>query len=173
MMFKIRNKVKKIFAAVTVLAVLLTCASCGNAHPAQHAKREAVKYFEYIKNKDTKKLNSLFSKEVRDTHDLDKEWEEFYAAIDGNIVSYERIRSGGEEVWTDKGRVTYSVVSIGIDNVVTDTGKTYESIGFFQVRVNKKHPECVGINLFSLEISYDKETGHDERVVGENLNYRD
>ena len=172
-MSKIRNSLKKFVVMVTVCAVLLTCASCGNAHPAQPAKKEAVKYFEYIKNKDIKKLNSLFSKEVRDTHDLDKEWEEFYAAIDGNIVSYERIRSGGEEVWTDKGRVTYSVVSIGIDNVVTDTGKTYESIGFFQVRVNKKHPECEGINLFSLEISYDKETGHDERVVGEVLNYKD
>ena len=58
MMFKIRNKVKKIFAAVTVLAVLLTCASCGNAHPAQPVKREAVKYFEYIKNKDIKKLQN-------------------------------------------------------------------------------------------------------------------
>ena len=40
-------------------------------------------------NKDKEGLKSVFSKHIEETHDLDKEIDEFFEFIDGNIISYD------------------------------------------------------------------------------------
>lgn len=104
---------------------------------------------------------------------LDDEWEAFFDSIDGNIVSYGKIQSGGEEVYYDYGRVTYSQIVINITDVKTDTGMVYDSISYSQTRVNKKHPEREGIGLFCLQIPSDNEKGYEEVIVGEIIIYYD
>ena len=169
----INNVFKKGIAVMLSLAMLLSFASCSERHPRNKAIREAKKYFEYLKNEDTKKLNKLFSDDVRDTHDLDEEWDDFYDSIDGNIISYGSITSGGEGGRYDFGRVTYSDIVIIIEDVKTDTGMEYDSISYYQIRIDKKHPEREGIGLFSLEVPSDNEKGFEEVIVGEVIIYYD
>ena len=164
---------KKGLAVILSLAMLFSLASCSERHPANKAKREAKKIFGYIKNKDTKRLNKLFSDDVRWTHDLDDEWDEFFDSIDGNIVSYGSITTGGEGGHYDYGKVTYSDIVININDVKTDTGMTYESISYYQIRVDKKHPEREGIGIFSLMMPSDNEKGYEEVIVGEIIIYYD
>lgn len=163
----IRTVLKKCTAVILSLAVLSSLASCSERHPLNKAKREAKKYFEYLKDEDTKKLNKLFSEEVRDAHDLDDEWDYFYDHIDGNIVSYEKIVSGGESGHYDFGKVTYSMIIISYENVKTDTGMVYESISYNQVRIDKANPEHEGIGLFCLRMPADNDKGYEEVIVGE------
>ena len=169
----IRNIFKKSLAVLLLAAMLCSLASCSERHPGHKAKREAARIFEYIKDGNTKKLNKLFSDDVRDTHDLDDEWDDFFDAVDGNIVSYGSISSGGEEVYIDYGKVTYSMVVVNINDVKTDTGMVYESISYNQIRVDKKHPEREGIGLFSLVSAADNEKGFEEVIVGEVIIYYD
>ena len=169
----LKTMVKKGVAVMLSLALLCSLASCSERHPANKAKKEAVGIFEAIKNHDTKKLNKMFTEDVRDTHDLDAEWEEFYDSIDGNIVSYGSITSGGEEVYYDYGQVTYSMIVININDVKTDTGMVYESLSYCQTRVDKKHPEREGIGIFSLLKRTDNDAGYEESLVGEVIIYYD
>lgn len=169
----LRDYIKKGIAIVLSLTMLASVASCSELHPANKAKREAKKIFKYLKNEDTKKLNKLFSDDVRLTHDLDDEWDVFFDSIDGNIVSYGRIQSQGEGGRYDWGKVTYSDIVISIEDVKTDTGMVYNSISYYQIRVDKQHPEREGISLFSLEIPSDNEKGFEEVIVGEIIIYYD
>ena len=168
-----KNTLKKCLVVFLSMAMLLSLASCSERHPANKAKREAKKIFECIRNEDTKKLNKLFSEDVRDTHDLDDEWDDFFDAIDGNIVSYGKISTRGEGGHYDFGRTTYSDICIAIEDVKTDTGMTYKEIGYYQVRIDKAHPEREGIAIFSLMLPSDNEKGFEEVVVGEIITYYD
>ena len=136
-------------------------------HAANHAKKEAKEYFKYLKDKDTKSLNKLFSSKAQQTHNLDKEWDEFFNAIDGNLESYEKVKAGGEEMYVDDYKVTYSYIQITYENVKTDTGKTYEEISYNEIRVDNKEPDEEGIKLYVLMIPADNEKGCEEICVGQ------
>lgn len=136
-------------------------------HPENNAKKEAKVYFEYLKKKDIQSLNKLFSSDVQKIHDLGKEWKSFFDAIDGNIVSYEKILSLGEEVRVDDYKVTYSDIVIRFEGVKTDAGKIYERIDYRQKRVDVTHPEAEGIGIFSIAIPAENEKGFQEVNVGE------
>lgn len=148
-------KKKKLLIIISIMISLFTLTGCNDRsyeyHPGNKAKKEAKIYFEYLKNKDIKELNKLFSKEVQATHNLEEEWEEFFNSIDGNIVSYEKIKSGGEGMHVDKRKVTYSNIIITYKNVKTDTGKIYKNIGYREVRVDVKNRDSEGISLFANE----------------------
>lgn len=164
---------KKLLALLLSVLMIFSFNACSDLLPSYHAKKEAKNYFNYLKNKDIKKLTRLFSDDVNETHDLEKEWDEFFSCIDGNIVSYEKISSGGEEEYIDHGKTTYYTIVINFVNVETDTGKTYEYISFSQTRANKKHPENKGINLFSIRLPADNDKGFEEKIVGEIMIYPD
>lgn len=166
-------RTKRLTAAVLAVFMLFSFSSCSVLLPSYKAKQDAKKYFKYLKNRDIDKLIDLFSDDINDPHDLYKEWEEFFDSIDGNIVSYEKIRSGGEGEHIDNGKTTYYTVSIDYVNVETDTGKIYETISYTQVRENKKHPENKGINLFVVRLPSDNEKGFEEKIVGGFITYTD
>ena len=57
--------------------------------PLMMARRQGGEIIEYVVNKDKEGLKSMFSKYVTQNHDLDKEIDEFFEFIDGEIVSYD------------------------------------------------------------------------------------
>ena len=139
-------------------------------HPEKNAKKEAVDYFEYLKKKDIQSLNDLFSSDVQASHDLKMEWEAFFNALEGNIVSYENISYLGEEVRIDDHKVSYSDITIRYENVKTDTGKIYKRLDYRQLRVDNTHPDAEGISIFSLAVPADNSKGFEEVNVGEPFN---
>jgi len=136
-------------------------------NPANKAKKEAEIYFEYLKEKDIQSLNKLFSLEVQNNHNLEKEWATFFEAIDGNIVSYKKISIHGEEMNVDDRIVTFSALTIRFEDVQTDTGKTYELIDYREIRVDANHSKAEGINLFSVLLPYEDDMVNKEVAVGE------
>ncbi len=136
-------------------------------HPENAAKKEAESYFEYLKQKDIQSLNKLFSSNVRNSHDLEKEWNEFFECVDGNIISCGNITYLGEEVRVDKRKVTYSDIVIRYEDVKTDSGKTYDRIDYRQLRVNDADPGSEGISIFSIKIPSEDNNDSREVSVGE------
>ena len=165
-------RTKRVIALALAIALIISFPSCGLL-PSLSAKKEAKKNFEYLRNKDIDKLVALFSDDIKDTHDLYKEWEEFFRSIDGNIVSYEKISTGGESERIDHGKISYYSVAIIFQNVETDTGKTYEQISYTQQREYKDHPENKGIHIFVVRIPDDSEKGFVEKTVGGFITYTD
>ena len=139
-------------------------------YPEKNAKKEAAEYFEYLREKDIQSLNALFSSDVQASHDLQKEWEAFFGALEGNIVSYEKISYAGEEVRIDERKVSYSDITIRYENVKTDTGKLYSRLDYRQLRVDNAHPDAEGISIFSLAVPADNSKGFEEVNVGEPVN---
>ena len=135
--------------------------------PEWNAKKEAKVYFEYLKEKDIQKLSKLFSLEIQNSHDLEKEWTTFFSALDGNITSYENISTHGEEMYVDNRVVTFSGLTIRFENVQTDTGKIYELIDYYEIRVDAKHKNAEGISLFSVLLPYEDDMVNKEVAVGE------
>lgn len=166
----VRNT-KKLLIIISIIISLFTLSGCNKReyeyHPSINAKKEAKRYFEYLKNKDIKSLNKLFSLNVQNSHNLEKEWNAFFDAIDGNIVNYEKISSAGEEVRIDDRKVNYSVVVIDFENVKTDTGTIYKRIRYSQKRIDVTHPDIEGIIVFSVAIPAENEKGFQEVSVGE------
>ena len=139
--------------------------------PQKAAKSEAKEYFEFLKSKDIQSLEKLFSEDVKNSHDLEKEWAAFFDAIDGNIVSYKIIKVHGEGMNVDDKKVTFSDLVVSYEDVQTDSGKTYESIDYRQVRVDEKHPGAEGISLFSVILPSDDGKDTIEKSVGEIIIY--
>lgn len=134
--------------------------------PSINARKEAKGYFEYLKKKDIQNLNKLFSSDIQDNHNLEKEWNAFFEAVDGNIVSYEKISTHEHGMNVDNRKVTYSDIVIEFKNVKTDTGKLYEYIAYYQIRVDVNHPGAEGIGSFSIAIPVENENGSQEVTVG-------
>ena len=165
--------IKKSLATVLVVSTVCTSASCGMLNPSLKAKKEAADIFELLKDEDTRKLNKYFSEDVRDSHDLNDEWEVFFDSIDGDIVSYGEIKSGGESEHSDFGKITFYEIVITIKDVKTDTGMEYEYISYNQIRIDKKHPEREGIGVICVSIPSDDDDGCEQVCVGENIIYYD
>ena len=56
--------------------------------PKEYATEQSEYIMECIINKNKEGLKSVFSKHIAETHDLDKEIDEFFEFIDGEIVSH-------------------------------------------------------------------------------------
>lgn len=159
-----------VFGTITMYNTSKNFARSHEYHPERNAKKEAKKYFEYLKNQDIQNLCKLFSQNVQNSHDLEKEWTEFFESIDGNIVSYKRITYLGEEVNVDDYKVSYSDIVIRFEDVKTDKGKFYERIDYRELRVDISCPEAEGISIFSILIPAKNEKGFQEVNVGETFN---
>jgi len=165
---------KRALCVVISITMLFSLASCNFKRSSRNAAiREAKKYFEYLKDQDIKKLNKLFSDDVKESHDLEDEWDTFFDSIDGNIVSYGKVSSGGEEKWSDLGKVTYYDIVINFEDVTTDTGTVYEYISYRQVRIDSKHPDREGISLFVVRTPSESDDDLEEITVGEIIIYYD
>ncbi len=120
--------------------------------PKKLEKPDAEQIFEYIKNEDTDSLCALFSPEVKKSHDLEKEWQEFFERMDGKAESYKSISYPNEGVGKDKDGEVYKMhISVNYNDVKTANGTVYKEFGYYRVRVNKSDPEAEGLSTFTMQ----------------------
>ena len=127
--------------------------------PLMMARRQGEEIMEYVVNKDKEGLKSMFSKYVTQNHDLDKEIDEFFEFIEGEIISYDEPdgdESGGHYSSDESRRIR--MLEGKIKNIKTDKGKTY-SIGFMAYYVYNPNKDKVGIDIIGVN---DEDTWKDE-----------
>jgi hypothetical protein len=113
--------------------------------------RQAKTNFEYLKKKEISKLIKQFSDEAKSNHDLEREFENFYQSINGNLVSYEHVNCADREKYVDSWKITKHIFICEFENVQTDTGVIYETLSYSLYRVNNYKPSTVGINVLSIQ----------------------
>ena len=120
-----------------------------NQLPKEYATEQGKYIMECIVNKDKEGLKSVFSKHIAETHDLDKEIDEFFEFIDGEIISYDE-PEGYEGGYTMRdGGYTEKELYGEIDNIKTDKGKTY-SIGYQSYSIYKSKESYVGVRIVNI-----------------------
>lgn len=84
--------------------------------------------------------------------------------IDGNIISYDPPTTERGSLNTGESGVEMLVMEADIDNVKTDTRKTY-CIGMGSYSVFKNHSDCVGVtDLLIRDLDAEKENKEDSQV---------
>lgn len=133
---------------------------------AKSAEKEyAEKVFEYLKNEDIESLCGLFSPKMKKTHDLEKEWEEFFAHMDGKIESYKSIKYQNEGMGKDKnGEIYKEHYGVNYTGARTTSGAVYKEFGYYHDVVNRNDPESEGMTVFTMK---DPDTGTWYTVGGE------
>ena len=124
--------------------------------PLEIATEQSKYIMECIVNKDKEGLKSVFSKHVSETHDLDKEIEEFFAFIDGEIVSYDE-PEGNEGGYTRRdGEYTEKMLNGHTKKIITDVGKEYR-VSFMMYQICKANEEKVGVKRITIIDKTDEE----------------
>ena len=113
--------------------------------PLMMARRQGGEIIEYVVNKDKEGLKSMFSKYVTQNNDLDKEIDEFFEFIEGEIISYDE-PDGDETGAVFSPNESKRIRELGgeIKNIKTDKGKTY-SISFMAYYVYNPNKDKVGM----------------------------
>ena len=122
------------------IVFMFSACSCyigADARERRIARKTALKLFKYMQEEDTDNLVRLFAKETKKEYDLEDEWEELFDSLDGTVKSYGKLEVTASEVWVDKGKVSYSVITVSFNDVVTDEGTRYDEIFFSQTVVDK------------------------------------
>lgn len=108
-----------------------------------------------FEEKDKETLISLFSENIKNSHDLEKEIEQAFEFFDSEILEYDEIRGGlgggkmrGDEGWVELGGMGE------IWNVKTQSGTCY-LIAFASCIIDKENEENIGlegIRIFNEDI---------------------
>ena len=83
---------------IKIIMVVFSLVACGCKYTnsekedgyisaTSYSKQQAEEIIKCVENRDKEGLKLVFSKQVSKTHDLDKEIDEFFQFIDGEIVS--------------------------------------------------------------------------------------
>ena len=126
--------------------------------PKEYATEQSEYIMECIVNKDKEGLKSVFSKHIAETHDLDKEIDEFFEFIDGKIVSYDE--PTGYEGSYEMRAGEYYKKELGGDtkNIVTDAEKKYH-IGFLSYQIYEKDEDYIGVDIIAITEVTDEVNG--------------
>ena len=117
---------------------------------------------ECIVNKDKEGLKSVFSKHIAQTHDLDKEIDEFFKFIDGEIISYDE-PEGYEGGYTRKdGEYTEKELGGRIRNVKTNKDNKYY-ISYKSFYINKNNEDYLGVDY--IIITNQTNNKEDEQII--------
>ena len=139
-----------------MLLIVLTLTGCSfmdgeeeYQSPKEYATEQSEYIMECIVNKDKEGLKSVFSKHIAQTHDLDKEIDEFFKFIDGEIISYDE-PEGYEGGYTRKdGEYTEKELQGRIRNIRTDKKRVY-NVSIFIYQINKNNSEKVGVDIITV-----------------------
>ena len=102
-----------------------------------------------LSENDKETIKSMFSKKVKKRKELDKEIDKAMEFFEGKVLEYYSGVSGGDELEVDNGKTTYFSLSIQIESIKTDAGKTYLIVGFYYV-VNDYDPDSIGLRYISI-----------------------
>jgi len=168
---------KKVFNFVTALCVLCCSTSCGlddYKTPEQRAGEQATKIFEYILQKDSSSLEDMFSKYVKDNHDLSAEINDAFAFFDGEIDSYDEPTGNTcSKELSEKGLKELKFRG-KVNNIETEKGSNYSIvISSYDTYVDNTDLEGVCFIRLVKEDLYDKEDGYPEEAfcdIGEDFN---
>ena len=118
--------------------------------PLMMARRQGEEIMEYVVKKDKEGLKSMFSEYVSETHDLDKEIDEFFEFIDGEIISYDE--PDGDETYVEQspaeGKINKQLGGI-VYNVRTTNGRNY-TISFSSYYVYNTNKDKIGIEILGI-----------------------
>ena len=117
--------------------------------PLEIATEQSKYIMECIVNKDKEGLKSVFSKHIAQTHDLDKEIDEFFEFIDGEIVSHGEPEGyeGGYKM--RDGGYTEKVLTGKISNIQTNKGDDY-SVRIRMYSIYKENSDHVGVSIINI-----------------------
>ena len=141
--------------------------------PLEIATEQSEYIMECVVNKDKEGLKSVFSKHIAETHDLDKEIDEFFKFIDGEIISYDA-PEGNEGGYTRKdGEYTEKVLNGYIRKIETDNKKHYEIISnsYYIYKNNKEYEGVFYLSIINKDL-WGGEKGfpkHGKKIVGEQM----
>ena len=168
-------------SAILVI-VLFVFTSCGWEKVKEEnkllneAKEETSVFFEYLKNEDIESLSNLFSKNKKDTHNLNEEWKSFFEEIDGKITDYDKMAFTETLKNVSKGEITYLVIQAEFKNVKTDTGQVYSEMEYSKIIKSNHDNSSEGIATFTLWKEADKYDnpfiigGNDSKLKEQNSN---
>ena len=139
-----------------MLLIVLTLTGCSFIDgeeeyqtPKEYATEQAEYIMECIVNQDKEGLKSVFSKYISETHDLDKEIDEFFEFIDGEIVSYDEPigREGGASL--AYGEYREKELNGHIENIITNKGEKY-LVSFMMYQIYKVNEDKVGVKRITI-----------------------
>ena len=145
------RSVTPVVMLVIMLAIVLsacTVSAGGEPHvksKSEKAIEQAKTILQGIKSGDAEKIADQFSPIAKEKHpELEIDIKKWMGFLDGEIISYgEPVRDFGDATWDEDGYIIWGG-SIEIDNVKTDTGKTYEIVYGVYATV-RDHPEYEGV----------------------------
>ena len=170
---------KRVIITLIFLSLSITLSGCGfflpffksdpnYKTPDEQTKEYSENLIKIFMDKDEVALKKLLCKDILDTHeDVDDEVYEILCFIEGDIVSYDPLRSGaiGGTTTAEEGAIE-ETANCEITNICTSEGKSYD-IYYSYGMINKDNPEHLGISYIHVinnKAKYDEEIGsyHDE-----------
>ena len=131
-----KNRSVTIVVMLVIMLAIVLSACTVSAGGEPHVKSKSEKAIEQaktilqgIKSGDAEKIADQFSPIAKEKHpELENDIKKWMGFLDGEIISYgEPVRDFGDATWDEDGYIIWGG-SIEIDNVKTDTGKTYEIV---------------------------------------------
>lgn len=123
--------------------------------------QKSEEIFTSILSKDAKKFKSFLKPSIQNKNKIDAQIEEMLKFIDGNIISYSDIKDNGGSKSKEFATTVFEENSFGIDNIKTDTGRTY-TIRYNIVKIDKDNSKDLGmdyIGIFDSDL-YDNNDGY-------------
>ena len=119
-----------------------------------------------VKSGDTEKIANLFSPIAKEKHpELEKDIKKWMGFIDGKIISCDDpVVDFWDKTWDEDGYIILGG-SAEIDNVKTDTGKTYEIIYGLYATV-RDHPEYEGVtDLLVIDTEKQEQVNMEDKEI--------
>ena len=132
---------------------------------SQTALQQADIIMDGIQSENCEEIADIFCTYIKKNHpELQTDIKAWMKYIDGNIISYDPPTTERGSLNTGESGVEMLVMEADIDNVKTDTGKTY-CIGMGSYSVFKNHLDCVGVtDLLIRDLDAEKENKEDSQV---------
>lgn len=122
----------------------------------------ALKVIDCFINKDSETLKELFCSRAKNSVDFDKQIDEAFEFIDGNIISYNDYFPTDSSTSYDEGKLVEKYYGPTINNIKTDAQRTY-NLYFDLYTVYDKDKGKVGITSLTI---YERERKDSRYTLG-------
>jgi len=161
------SRMKKALSVLAAVVMLLS--GCGEDEGSEStesfgmfksadsiAKEKGKEFMDYLIAGDSESIKNMFCQRTLQLADFDEQFQAAIEFIDGNIISYGKLGSGGTGEYTRNGKITVMDVTPYIEDIVTDTGKTYRII-FYMFIYFDGHEDVIGITKLAISLMENNE----------------
>jgi hypothetical protein len=120
------------------------------------ALEKGNEFLEYLLADDIDAIKNMFCERTLLSRNFDEQLQNALDFIDGKIISYGKIGSGGGERSIEGGRITRRHIAPYIENIVTDSERTYEII-FYMYTHYDGHYDVIGISQLVIKLIENNE----------------